>query len=605
MLPRSILALLVAGLFWPAVTQASGPHSWVSGVGDDANPCSRTAPCKTFAGAISKTDARGTISVLDPGGFGGLTITKAITIDAGGVYAGVLVGGTTGITVNAGSAANVVLRGLTLDYAAPCATPGALNGIRFLSGRSLRIEDTTIHGFPGAGVDLQPSADGGSVTISRSRLSDNCTAGLVARRAAGSVRALLADSFVSNSATGVLAGAGATVQIARNAITGHATGLAAEAGGALESFGDNRVGGNVVDGAPTLDLNPPPVPPAPVTTTVTSITTVITEAAAGPAPAVKPGAVGHCTVPALTGRTLAQVRAALTKAGCRLGAVRHRRQGTRRRNRTTAQTVKAGTTLAQNAKVGITLNATKPKAKAKASVVGGATRTWVSGVGDDANPCSRTAPCKTFAGALAGTADGGTIDVLDAGSFGPLTIDAPVTIDGGGHPAGIEAAAGGSAITVNVPGGGGVTLRGLQLVNPGGCTAPGAGDGIRMLSGGVVHVEDVTMRGFAGSGVALQPGLDLRALIQGGTAAGNCAAGVSAQRPGGHVDVTVDGLTTSDNGTGVLAGDGAAIRLGDTTVNGNATGLATAGSGALAAWGDLHVLGNAAAGTTPAALAFR
>jgi len=41
-----------------------GPGS--SGVGDDANPCSRTAPCKTFAGAISKTAAAGEINCLDP-----------------------------------------------------------------------------------------------------------------------------------------------------------------------------------------------------------------------------------------------------------------------------------------------------------------------------------------------------------------------------------------------------------------------------------------------------------------------------------------------------------------------------------------------------------
>lgn len=77
--------------------EAQATRTWVSGVGDDANPCSRTAPRKTFAGAISKTAAKGEINVLDPGGFGAVTITKSITIDgSGGSIAGVLVSGVSG-----------------------------------------------------------------------------------------------------------------------------------------------------------------------------------------------------------------------------------------------------------------------------------------------------------------------------------------------------------------------------------------------------------------------------------------------------------------------------------------------------------------------------
>src|SRR5271154_130336 len=93
-------ALFVAGLA-TAPAHAQATRTWVSGVGDDVNPCSRTAPCKTFAGAISKTAAAGEIDVLDPGGFGALTITKAITLDGGGgQVASILVSGTPGITVN-------------------------------------------------------------------------------------------------------------------------------------------------------------------------------------------------------------------------------------------------------------------------------------------------------------------------------------------------------------------------------------------------------------------------------------------------------------------------------------------------------------------------
>src|SRR5512133_1207923 len=73
---------------------AQATRTWVSGVGDDVNPYSRTAPCKTFAGAISKTAAGGEINIIDPGGFGAVTITKSITIRSDHIEAGVLVSGT-------------------------------------------------------------------------------------------------------------------------------------------------------------------------------------------------------------------------------------------------------------------------------------------------------------------------------------------------------------------------------------------------------------------------------------------------------------------------------------------------------------------------------
>src|SRR6201988_543245 len=105
-----ILRLLAFTLLCcPALLHAQASRTWVSGVGDDANPCSRTAPCKTFAGAISKTATLGYINVLDPGGFGAVTITKSITIDGGPFKPGILASLTTGIIVNA-AGANVVLR---------------------------------------------------------------------------------------------------------------------------------------------------------------------------------------------------------------------------------------------------------------------------------------------------------------------------------------------------------------------------------------------------------------------------------------------------------------------------------------------------------------
>src|SRR5258707_1290868 len=142
-----VIALAAASLAL-AVQSASAQASrtWVSGTGNDADPCSRTAPCKTFAGAISKTATGGEISVLDPGGFGAVTITKSITIDGGGgQVASVLAAGTNGIAISAG-AGTVTLRNLRINgiLGAPVA---GLNGIQFLSGAALHIENCTIFGF--------------------------------------------------------------------------------------------------------------------------------------------------------------------------------------------------------------------------------------------------------------------------------------------------------------------------------------------------------------------------------------------------------------------------------------------------------------------------
>src|SRR6201991_208408 len=109
---------MAAGLLLPALASApahaQATRTWVSGVGDDVNPCSRTAPCKTFAGAISKTAAGGEINCLDPGGMGAVTITKSITLDCTGTLGGILAALTTGVIIN-GANAIVTLRGLTIN----------------------------------------------------------------------------------------------------------------------------------------------------------------------------------------------------------------------------------------------------------------------------------------------------------------------------------------------------------------------------------------------------------------------------------------------------------------------------------------------------------
>src|SRR5919198_6054446 len=96
-----IWAATLIMILWSSLAYAQATRTWVSGVGDDANPCSRTAPCKTFAGAISKTAAGGEISALDPGGFGAVTITKSITINGDGTLASIVASLTNGIIINA------------------------------------------------------------------------------------------------------------------------------------------------------------------------------------------------------------------------------------------------------------------------------------------------------------------------------------------------------------------------------------------------------------------------------------------------------------------------------------------------------------------------
>jgi hypothetical protein len=156
-----------------SAAQAQATRTWVSGVGDDANPCSRTAPCKTFAGAISKTAPSGEINVLDPGGFGAVTITKAISIVSEGNIAGVLVSGTNGIIISAGTNDVVTLRGLDINGLGT-----GLSGIKFLSGKALHVRDCNIFGFT-QGIDFEPNQASAQLTVQSTKISENSANGIL------------------------------------------------------------------------------------------------------------------------------------------------------------------------------------------------------------------------------------------------------------------------------------------------------------------------------------------------------------------------------------------------------------------------------------------
>jgi hypothetical protein len=252
-----ITAIALALLAMPANAQAT--RTWVSGVGDDANPCSRTAPCKTFAGAISKTATGGEIDCLDPGGFGALTITKPITILCMPVSnGGVLVSGTNGITVNLLTTppGQVVLDGLDFEGVGT-----GLNGVSMVGPGRLIIRNCTIRDFGGNGVNVAaPSATPAPrVVIQNSIITGNGTGGTTGgginvqgASGATNLAEVLNTLIDSNTNFNIQVGGASTVVLAGSILTGTSpTSIIVSGGGSLISYGNNVLRNG---GAPTQTL---------------------------------------------------------------------------------------------------------------------------------------------------------------------------------------------------------------------------------------------------------------------------------------------------------------------------------------------------------------
>jgi hypothetical protein len=286
------LALVVVPLAIAPAAYAQATRTWVSGVGDDVNPCSRTAPCKTFAGAISRTAAGGEISVLDPGGFGAVTITKSITINGDGTLAGILAAGTNGIIVNAAAGDRVVIRNISINGAGT-----GINGIRYLAGGQLTVEKVTISGFTTRGIDVALAGSGKAfvqdttitnaatgirvsttagqalatldnvrleglttgldvatgatfVTVKRSTINGTTVNGVVASGASATVT--LEDNMIAfNNGSAVNASvAGARIRISNNTIVNNSLGVAIAAGAFVETASNNRIDGNTASTPP-------------------------------------------------------------------------------------------------------------------------------------------------------------------------------------------------------------------------------------------------------------------------------------------------------------------------------------------------------------------
>lgn len=278
-----VAALLVTSLTTSAFAQAT--RTWISGVGDDANPCSRTAPCKTFAGAISKTAASGIINALDPLAGGAVTITKAITLEGTGVTTNILNSGSNGINVNAGANDVVIIRGIAIQGGGT-----GLNGIRFLAGKSLTVEACTIQNQNGPAIDFAPTvasslfvrnstfvankaginlAGASIATIASSRFFDD----VLGLHVAGTSKATIWDSiFANNSEKGLWAEGTSEINMDHGLVSGNVVGVQGDApirlsdvmlaqnttgiaGTKVVSFGNNRIAsGNGTDGAPSGTL---------------------------------------------------------------------------------------------------------------------------------------------------------------------------------------------------------------------------------------------------------------------------------------------------------------------------------------------------------------
>lgn len=298
--------LVLVALACSGAVSAQASRTWVSGVGDDANPCSRTAPCKTYAGAISKTAAGGVINALDGGGFGAVTITKSITLDGTATGGGILVAGTNGVTINAPADTVIVLRNIQI-----VGLGSGLNGVNFIGGGALHLENVTVSQFAlsglnfaptgaselfvtnstfennlgaaAVGIQLKPGVAGSAVasidnvrlvnnvigisleagansTISNCVVSGNGNNGAVVRPGAGLAQLSVDQcSFTGNgnsSTSGGLkvVGAGALINLSGSSVSNNTAGLVL-AGGSIVSFGNNSITGNGTDGNPSSTIS--------------------------------------------------------------------------------------------------------------------------------------------------------------------------------------------------------------------------------------------------------------------------------------------------------------------------------------------------------------
>ena len=249
------IIICLAILFISKSGSAQATRTWVSGLGDDVNPASRTAPCKTFAGAISKTAAGGEINAIDPGGYGAVTITKSITVDGAGTFASILGSGTTGVIINAGTDGVVILRHLNINGAGT-----GINGVKILAAKKVVIEDCMLSNFTQQGVEINTTS---ACTILMNNVTIHNAANAVNMTSPGGVviidgckfqsfsnaginlvsgQATVNGSNISDCVLGVVNVSGTTASLSNNVISHNGTAL--KGTGTFASAGNNLMVGN-------------------------------------------------------------------------------------------------------------------------------------------------------------------------------------------------------------------------------------------------------------------------------------------------------------------------------------------------------------------------
>lgn len=245
-LSTTILGGTLLAILHAAPAHAQATRTWVTGSGgSDANPCSRTAPCQTFAGAFSKTAVNGIINCIDSGAYGTVTISKSITIDCHEQTAGVLASSTTGVTINLTTSValdplqTVRLRNLNIDGSgscgAGCGTRTGIRGINILSAKEVHLEDMFIQNFVNEGVRDARTTTSGKLYIRNSVVRDNAGTGVtVASTGVPQVNAEIENSYISKNANGVAVAANNNLVVSRSVMTGNTTaGAQADPSGVL------------------------------------------------------------------------------------------------------------------------------------------------------------------------------------------------------------------------------------------------------------------------------------------------------------------------------------------------------------------------------------
>ena len=360
-------AVAVCATAGPAYGQAT--RTWVSEFGNDADPCSRTAPCKTFAGAISKTFIGGEIDAMDDAGFGAVTITKSVTIDGGGHLAGVLASGTNGINIRIPENPNdpmrrVVLRGLYINGAGaigPVGTNTGLAGVNISNdgANTVVLENLHIANFTQYGVKVVPGTGSppeldltlNNVFVTNIAGGTPANALEVKPDATHSVNALIQDSeFQSSrpfggapagtSGIGIVADSNSHLWLTGDTIFDNQIGLQTRSSlgspGVIDSFCDNRIVGNVDAGTAPNELCPKPP------------TQIVNQPVEVP--------VTQCVVPRLKGLTTAFAKRLLKAANCALGKVTKKKVRKRSQvGKVLSQKTRAGQTRAKGTKVAVTV----------------------------------------------------------------------------------------------------------------------------------------------------------------------------------------------------------------------------------------------------------